>query len=59
MVEDGWQAAAVAEGDIAQLYLSRQFRYIWQIVAFRQAQLCAFLTNVGHVLDTLDARVGS
>ena len=59
MVEDGWQAAVVAEGDIAQLYLSRQFRYIRQIVAFRQAQLCAFLTKVSHVLDTLDARMGS
>ena len=54
-----WQVAVVAEGNVAQLYLTRQFGNIGHIIVFRQAQLCAFLTTVGYFLDALDARVGS
>ena len=46
----------VAEGDVAQFYLSCQFCHVGQVVARRQTQVWTLLSAVGHLLDALDRR---
>ena len=59
MTDDGGQTAVVAEGDIAQFYLTCQFGHIWQFVIGRQTQVSTFLAAIGHLLDALDGRIDS
>ena len=57
VTDDGRQVTVVAEGDVAQFYLTCQFGHIWQFVIGRQTQFSAFRLTVGHLLDALDRRV--
>ncbi len=59
VTDDRGQRTVVTEGDVTQLYLARQLGHIGQLIAFRQAQVCALLATVGHILDALDRRVKS
>ena len=59
MAEDGWLAAVIAEGDVAEFYLACQFGYVGQFIAGRQAQFSTFLTTVCHFFDALDRRIDS